>query len=69
MIRKSINNRSGNILRFPQAAGEPRRIGCANADVATGRGVLSLPRAAALRGLTDAGRRTGGSSAGVGHRT
>ncbi|WP_405096974.1 hypothetical protein [Oceanobacillus sp. FSL H7-0719] len=38
-------------LRFPQAADEPRRTGRASADVATGRGVLNLPRADALHGL------------------
>ena len=37
---------------FPRARGEPRRTGRANADVATGRGVLSLPHAKAFRSLT-----------------
>ena len=36
---------------FPRAQPKPRRTGRANADVATGRGELSLPRAIALRGL------------------
>ena len=42
---------SPNTPRFPWAAVKPRRTGRANADVATGRGVLNLPRADALHGL------------------
>ena len=45
---------SPNTPRFPWAAGKPRRTGRANADGATGRGVLNLPSCYALRGLTDA---------------
>ena len=46
-----LETRSPNILRLPGMAGEPRRTGRASADVATGRGVLNLPRAEALHGL------------------
>ncbi len=40
----SLEVRSPDTSCFPRAAGEPRRIGLANADVIAYESVLSLPR-------------------------